>query len=166
MMSGVSLETCWAFNNFGIINSITRCILLAFLLSGISDMPYWLCFSFMWPVSQDCLEFNHILYINSGPGSVVGIATGYRLDGSGIESRCGRGFPHLSRQALRPTQASCMTGTGPFPGVKSGRDVTLSPHPLLVQWSWKSRAITLLPLWAVRPVQRLSACTGVHFTYT
>jgi hypothetical protein len=40
------------------------------------------------------------------------------------------------------------------------------PHPLLVPWSWKSRAITLLPLWAVRPVQSLSACTRVHFTFT
>ena len=32
-------------------------------------------------------------------------------------------------------------------------------------WSRKSRAIHLLPLWAVRPVQSLSACTRVHFTY-
>jgi len=24
--------------------------------------------------------------------------------------------------------------------------VTLTPHPLPVQWSWKSRAISLLPL--------------------
>jgi len=31
-----------------------------------------------------------------GPGSVVGIATGYGLDGLGIESRWGRDFPHLS----------------------------------------------------------------------
>ena len=29
-----------------------------------------------------------------------------------------------------------------------------------------SRAIPLLPLWAVRPVQCLSACTRVHFTFT
>ena len=28
------------------------------------------------------------------------------------------------------------------------------------------RAITLLPLWAVRPVQSLSVCTGVTFTFT
>jgi hypothetical protein len=41
---------------------------------------------------------------SSGPGSVVGIATAYRLDGPGIESRWGRDFPHLSRPALRPTQ--------------------------------------------------------------
>ena len=31
-------------------------------------------------------------------------------------------------------------------------------------WSWKGRAIPLLPLRAVRPVQSLSACTRVHFT--
>ena len=39
-----------------------------------------------------------------GPGSVVRIATGYGLDGPGIESRWGRDFPHLSRSALEPTQ--------------------------------------------------------------
>ena len=42
--------------------------------------------------------------IYGGPGSVVGIATAYGLDGPGIESRWGRDFPHLSRPALRPTQ--------------------------------------------------------------
>jgi hypothetical protein len=52
-------------------------------------------------------------------------------------------------------------GTGSFPGVKSGRGVTLSPHNLLVPWSWKSRAIPPLFLWAVRPVQRLNACTVI-----
>ena len=31
--------------------------------------------------------------------------------------------------------ASCIMGTGSFPGVKSGRGVTLTPHPLLVLWS-------------------------------
>ena len=40
----------------------------------------------------------------SGPGSVVGIATVYGLDGPGIESRWWRNFPHLSRPALGPTQ--------------------------------------------------------------
>jgi hypothetical protein len=38
------------------------------------------------------------------PGSSVGIATRYRLDGPGIESRWGRGFSHRSRPALRATQ--------------------------------------------------------------
>jgi len=123
--------------------------------------------------------------------------------------------------------ASCTRGTRSFPGVKSGRGVTLTPHPFLVplvmkEYSYTStplmgrtactepqclyrgalylyltvelylyspygpyglyrasvpvqgctlpllynRAIPLLPLWAVRPLQSLSACTRVHFTFT
>ena len=42
--------------------------------------------------------------VNWRPGSVVGIATAYGLDGPWTESRCGRDFPLLSRPALRPTQ--------------------------------------------------------------
>jgi hypothetical protein len=45
-----------------------------------------------------------------GPGSVASIATGYGLDGPGIESRWGRDFPHLSRPALGPHPASCTMG--------------------------------------------------------
>ena len=41
----------------------------------------------------------------------------------------------------------------------------LTPRPLLVPWSRKSRTIPLRPLWTVRPVQSLSAWTRVHFTY-
>ena len=62
--------------------------------------------------------------------------------------------------------APCTMGTGSSPGVKNGRGVTLTPHPLLVPWSRKGRAIPLLSLWAVRPVQSLSACTRVHFIFT
>ena len=54
-----------------------------------------------------CLQFFlsiYSIYVVSGPGSVVGIATGYELDGPGIESRWGRDFPHMSRPALGPTQ--------------------------------------------------------------
>ena len=95
-----------------------------------------------------------------GPDSSVGITTDCGLDGPGIESRWERDFPHLSRPAH---PASCTMGTGSFPVVKSGRGVTLTPHPLLVPWLWKSRAIPLLPLWAVRPVQSVSARTRVDF---
>jgi len=38
MMSGMPLETRWIFNNFGIINSITSCILLVFLLSLLAHV--------------------------------------------------------------------------------------------------------------------------------
>jgi hypothetical protein len=43
-------------------------------------------------------------YIIYGPGSSVGIATCYGLNGSEIESRWGRDFQHLSKPALGPTQ--------------------------------------------------------------
>jgi hypothetical protein len=79
-----------------------------------------------------------------GPGSVVGIATGYGLNGPGIESWRGHDFsPVQTGPGANP--ASCKMGTGSFPGVKSGRGVTLTLHPLLVPWSRKSRAIPLLP---------------------
>ena len=107
---------------------------------------------------------NEMQYAIYGPGSVVGITTGYGLDGPGIESRWGARFSAPVHTGTGAHPASCTMGARSFPGVKSGRGVTLSLHPLLVLWSWKGRAIPLLPLWAVRPVQSLSACTRVRFT--
>jgi hypothetical protein len=56
-----------------------------------------LCFDFL---SNFCPK--HFSFC--GPGSSVSIATGFGLDGSGIESWWGRDFPYLSRPALGPTQ--------------------------------------------------------------
>jgi hypothetical protein len=47
--------------------------------------------------------FNRSATVLCGPGSSVGIATGYGQNGPGIDSRWGRNFPHLSRLALGPT---------------------------------------------------------------
>ena len=66
---------------------------------------------------------------------------------SGIESRWGRDFPPVQTgPGAHP--ASSKMGTGSFPGVKCGRSVLLTTHPLLVSRSWKSRAIPLPTLWA------------------
>ena len=65
----------------------------------------------------------------------------------------------------RPTQLSVQFVPGFSGGVGDRLGVTPTPHPLLMPWSRKSTAIPLLPLWAVRPVQSLSASTRVHFTF-
>jgi hypothetical protein len=60
-----------------------------------------------------------------GRDSSVGIATGYGLDGAGIESQWGRDFPHLYTPAH---PASYTVGTGSFSGVKRpGRGVDHPP---------------------------------------
>ena len=69
-----------------------------------------------------------------GPAISVGTATGYGLDGPGMESRWGREFSAPVQTGPGAQPASCTMGTGSFPGVKSGRGVTLTPHPLLVPW--------------------------------
>ena len=81
------------------------------------------------------------------PSSSVGIATDYGLDDPGIESRRGEIFC-LSRPAPGAHPAFYTMDTGSFPGVKYGRGVLLTTHPLLVSRSWKSRAIPLPTLWA------------------
>ena len=69
--------------------------------------------------------------VSSGPGRVVCVATGYGLDGPGIESRWeGEIFfyaPVQTDPGAHP--ASCTMGTGSFLGGKErpGRDAELSP---------------------------------------
>ena len=97
-----------------------------------------------------------VLLTKCGPGSSVGIATDYGLDGPGIESRWGRDFPPVQTSpGAHP--ASCTMGTGSFQGVKCGRGVLLTTHPLLAPRSWKSRA-TSTPLWAT------TGPVTLHFT--
>jgi len=107
-----------------------------------------------------------VLFSFSGPASSVCIATGYGVDGPGIESRWRVEIFRTSLDRPWGPPSLLYNGYRVFPGLNSGRDVTLTPHLLLVPWLRKSRAIPLLPLWALRPVQSLSACTRLHFTIT
>ena len=91
--------------------------------------------------------------------------TGYRLDGLGIKSLWGRDFCTYSDQPWGPPSL-LYNGYQVFPRGKYRPGQTLTPPYLLVPWSRKSRAIPLLPLWAVRPVQNLSACTVQLYLYS
>ena len=114
---------------------------------------------------------SHVLL--QGPGRVVGIATGYGLDGPGSNPGGAR-FSTTVQSGPGDHPAPYTVGIGPFPGVKSGRGVTLTPHPLRVPWSRKNTAIPLLLLWALQPVQYsytstppmgLTACTEPQCLY-
>jgi hypothetical protein len=101
-----------------------------------------------------------------GRDSSVGIVT---------ELRAGCSWDRIPVQAKfsAPVQtgpgaqpASCKMGTESFLRVKGRPGRETDPSPLLVPWSCKSRAIPLLSLWAVRPVQSLSACTVELYLYS
>jgi hypothetical protein len=90
------------------VGSLGHCFTAAFCphcseLSGLAS--YWIV-----PKLQLKEVVNKLSHFCSGcswpcgPGSSVSIATGYRPDGPGIESRWGWDFPHLSRLVLGPTQ--------------------------------------------------------------
>jgi len=51
--------------------------------------------------------------------SVAGTETRYGLDDPGIESRCGRDFPHPPRPAPGPIHPPIQWVPGIFPGVKA-----------------------------------------------
>ena len=66
------------------------------------------------------------------PGSVVGIAPAYGLDGPGDRIPVGARFSAPVQTGPEAHPASCTMGTGSFPGVRCGRGMMLTPHFLLV----------------------------------
>ena len=77
--------------------------------------------------------------LRCGPGSSVDIATSYRLDGSGMESRWGARFSASVRTGPGAHAASYTMSTVSSLGVKSGRGVTLTPHNVYyVRRTWNS----------------------------
>jgi hypothetical protein len=70
-----------------------------------------------------------------GPGSSVGIATELRAGWSGDQIPVGVRFSAPVQTGPGAHSASCTMGTASFLGVKGGRGMTLTPHPLLVPWS-------------------------------
>ena len=86
-----------------------------------------------------------------GRDSSVGIATHYGLDGPRIESRWGgQYFPHYPDRPWCPPSL-LYNGYRVFPGGKAAKQWRWPPNPSSAEVKEKSRAIPLLPLWAVRP---------------
>ena len=79
---------------------------------------------FLWIVDKFTPDYT----ASRGPDSAVGTATGYGLDGPGIEPRGSR-FSATVQTGPGAHPASCTMGTESFPGTKSDRGVTLTPHP-------------------------------------
>ena len=95
--------------------------------------------------------------------SVQRLTTGWTVRGSNPGG--GEVFRTCPDRPWGPPSLLC-NGYRVFPGGKEwpGRDA--DPSHLLVPWSRKGRTIPPLPLRAVRPVQSLSACTRMTFTFT
>jgi len=66
--------------------------------------------------------------LQGGPGSSVGIVTGYGLDGPGSNPGGGEIFCTSPDRPWGPPSL-LYNGYWVSPGVKSGRGVTLTPHP-------------------------------------
>ena len=128
----------------------------------------------------DCLLCNLITITLSalqtlrGPGSSVGIATGYGLDSLWMESWWGHDFPHLSNRSWGPPSL-LYNRYWVFPGLKSSRGVTLTLTPFSCHGHKRVQLYLYTTYGAYGlyrgsvPVQGctlpyLSACTRVHFT--
>ena len=102
-------------------------------------------------------EFGRLHSFVVGRDSSVGIATGYGLDGPGIESRWWRDFPHPFRPALRTNQLPIQKVPDLSTGVKRLR-VALTTRLHLVPSLKKEYSFTFTPLWA------FVLCSRVTFT--
>jgi hypothetical protein len=128
----VSIETCpncffKSYFNFGIYEQIcdkTR----FFSYTVYVDLANFTCWVF---ISFSCLfsVFLNLFRVEvCGPGSSVGIETGYELDGLEIESRWGEIFRTCPDRPWGPPSL-LYNGYRVFPGSKTrlGRDADLSP---------------------------------------
>ena len=117
LRSNHELFSCWKYDRWQV-----ACSFIQVLISTL----FHVVFHFVAP-SGDC-AFGDIYLYRCGPGSVVGIATAYGLDGPGIESRWGEIFRTSPDRPWGPTSL-LYNGYRVFPGGKllPGRDAEPSP---------------------------------------
>jgi len=141
LMMDILSETCWAhkkwnkiasdiklvFYSSTVVTLVTEVVIHVKCLFGWSDFDHtWILLTVLYQISWRCVQ---------------------REDGPGIVFWWGRDFPPVQTgPGAHP--ASYTMGTRSFRGVKCGRGVLLTTHPLLVPRSWKRGAIPLPTLWA------------------
>jgi hypothetical protein len=102
--------------------------------------------------------------VQTGPGAHPATCTMGTGSFLGIKSGPGRDaqpLPHFSAVGHERVKLYLYSPYGPYGLYRASVPVQGCTLPLPY-----SRAIPLLLLWVVRPVQSLSACTRVHFTFT
>jgi hypothetical protein len=118
--------------NLILLHFITRKILGEQYRSLGSALYNFLHFRYLVPLRSNYIYIyicKCVCVCVCGPGSVVGIATAYGLDGPEFDSWWGRDFPHLSRPAQRPTQrpVRCVPGLSRGCGVAGAWRWPLTP---------------------------------------
>jgi hypothetical protein len=113
---------------------------------------------FLWQANLLKCVINKSSESTVGPvaQSVFRLATGWTVWGS---NRVGGEFSAPVQTGSGAHPASCTMGTGSFPGVKSCRGVTLTPHPLLVPLVMKEYSYT-----STQPMGR-TVCTEPQCLY-
>ena len=95
------------------------------------------------------------------------MATGYGLDGPGIRIPVGVRISAPVPTGPGAHPVSCTMGTGSFPGVKSGRGVTLTPSPTSSAVGHESVELYLYSPYRPYGLYRASVpVQGVYFTFT
>jgi hypothetical protein len=100
-----------------------------------------------------------LLAVSKGLGSSVGIPTTLQAGRFGDRFPVGERFSSSVQTGPGAHPASCTMSTVSFPGVKSGRWVTLTPGPLLVPLVMKEWSYTSTPLMGP------TACTELQWLY-
>jgi len=111
------------------VKNIQRGLVFRYTLSAVVFRYMLSTVVFRYMLSAVVFTYTLCTVVFCGPGSSVGVATGYGLDGPGIESQWGKIFHTCPDQRWGPP-SPLYNGYRVFPGGKErpGHDADPSPH--------------------------------------
>jgi hypothetical protein len=98
-------------------------------------------------------------------GRLVGTATRYGLDGTGMESRWGRNIPQPFKTDPGAHTFSCIMGTASFSRRSNGRGVYFFTHPTSPRGYTNSRAVPLLSYWTIMACSSVSLKFPIRYSH-